>query len=398
MKMVLYQGLVLVLLSVMGAVDVVSTCGFDVCRDVPGYCTGGKLCDTNDACQSMCVCGPESTAPECKSASDVNATLTPANDVTQSNDVTLSNDTTTVPTSSQCFPVCEEGFTCLNLGGHFTTCVEDPEPRIDACHSSYTLRDVSERRCLGSECIYGKCHEFGHCECDDNAKGFLCEQRCCRNCGDHGSCFYVDNVTQTCACDAGFTGADCEVELPCSCVHGRCSAGVGSPCECDDGWAGDDCTLSCTIPCQSGYKCVSISNTALTCMPVTTQIIDVTSANPLRVYNACDANYEPRPPEERSCFQGALMCEHGRCVESDQGTYCQCDIGVSPGNGQLCRETCCKFCGEHGRCYYHAQEKEEKCNCDDKYSGDFCEMRKFTPSIGYTLSISFLLFALVYLF
>ncbi|KAH3847083.1 hypothetical protein DPMN_089397 [Dreissena polymorpha] len=93
-------------------------------------------------------------------------------------------------------------------------------PRLDACNSSYVLRPVKERSCMGMyNCVYGTCFTQAKmivCQRDIGvAPGQLCEHKCCKDCGAHGRCYY--NVTQKeerCNCDANYTGSMCEIYNP----------------------------------------------------------------------------------------------------------------------------------------------------------------------------------------
>ena len=59
------------------------------------------------------------------------------------------------------------------------------------------------------------------------------------DCGMHGSC-----AGGSCQCEAGYSGAACDVYDPCMGVdcggHGRC---VGGICQCEAGYSGDRCEV-----------------------------------------------------------------------------------------------------------------------------------------------------------
>ncbi|XP_052257830.1 toll-like receptor 13 isoform X1 [Dreissena polymorpha] len=75
---------------------------------------------------------------------------------------------------------------------------------------------------------------------------------------------------------------------------------------------------------------------------------------------------------------GYFNCTYGTCVIQEHSFFCQCDIGVSP--GQLCEHKCCKNCENNGKCYYHPVLKE-MCNCDKNYTGKLCEI--YDPQVKY---------------
>lgn len=88
----------------------------------------------------------------------------------------------------------------------------------DACSDKYKYRPREERHCVtGLECKYGKCSSMNYgsyiafeCKCDRGAKGLLCEQKCCLNCGTNGRCDFKPDGTPFCFCRRGFYGYRCE--------------------------------------------------------------------------------------------------------------------------------------------------------------------------------------------
>lgn len=74
------------------------------------------------------------------------------------------------------------------------------EEHVHVCSDNYTLRPPSERYCIGVFCRYGKCvvTERGNhrCQCDHGGDGGLCENRCCKSCGDFGC--KIINGTEYC--------------------------------------------------------------------------------------------------------------------------------------------------------------------------------------------------------
>ncbi|XP_052777288.1 protein eyes shut homolog [Mya arenaria] len=235
---------------------------------------------------------------------------------------------------------------------------EKPDgPASDPCDAEYVLRNKSDRLCVGGTCKYGYCYkELGpeFCKCDASAWGLYCDQACCKDCSENGICKQNSTTqTESCSCSGGYTGEFCEIKGTCPCLNGQCRSSSLSECDCDDGWSGDECDLE-------------------------TPTISTTLETIVRTYNVCEEAYKKRPLNERKCSNVIMDCHFGRCVTKGL-VYCKCDIGVSPGD-QLCKEKCCKYCGEHGDCYYNTKLEQEMCNCHDNYTGDLCESKKVFPS------------------
>ncbi|KAH3696182.1 delta and Notch-like epidermal growth factor-related receptor [Dreissena polymorpha] len=257
---------------------------------------------------------------------------------------------------------------------------------VDVCSPTYIKRPESERSCNGYalSCEFGVCIEGTdtiRCECDLGASGQLCEQRCCRDCGPHGSCRVVPGYQkEECHCDENYTGVFCEspihmkttsqrlterntypTHIPCKCVHGSCYSYLTGTCNCYKGWTGTICDISCTDHCDQGRTCEEVSGKVI-CIP---NGVEKSS------HNACSSDYVFRPEAERSCMD-ILYCTYGTCVIDVNGFSCMCDFGVSP--SQRCEHKCCKECGGHRECIYNAERKEELCYCDTNYKGSMCEI------------------------
>lgn len=86
-----------------------------------------------------------------------------------------------------------------------------------------------------------------------------------------------------------------------------------------------------------------------------------------RVNDTCDPNYERPSSNENGCF---IPCFKGVCRIYSTGTfYCVCDPHAY---GSNCMQTCCKDCGEFGRCVRNLTNVEV-CECSSNYTGEFCE-------------------------
>lgn len=88
----------------------------------------------------------------------------------------------------------------------------------DACSNRYKYKAIEIRSCsTGLECEYGRCSSkfYGsyvafECTCDKGARGLLCEQKCCLDCGSNGQCDFYPDGTPFCFCRRGYYGTRCE--------------------------------------------------------------------------------------------------------------------------------------------------------------------------------------------
>ncbi|KAH3847105.1 hypothetical protein DPMN_089419 [Dreissena polymorpha] len=182
---------------------------------------------------------------------------------------------------------------------------------------NYVKRPESERSCSGIflSCEYGICiKETGvkRCECDLGATGPLCEHRCCRDCGAHGSCRIIPK--DGCDCERNYKGKNCEtrIEVPdifCNCVHGSCNE--AGTCKCYEGWTGATCEISCTDNCGQGNTCVKVFGKVM-CMQTGLETTSQRSITIIPRLDACNSSYVLRPVKERSCM-GMYNCVYGTC-------------------------------------------------------------------------------------
>ena len=166
-------------------------------------------------------------------------------------------------------------------------------------------------------CVCNAGYTGADCEVDiDDCEG----QRCSGN----GLC--MDEVNSyTCVCNAGYTGADCEddidecflMERVCS-GHGNCSHGIASfTCSCDPGYTGADCETDIddcdAINCSGNGGCVDMVNMFLCdCEP------GYTGAD-------CETNIDDCV--NRNCSG------NGVCVDGVNSFSCECVSGFT---GEMC--------------------------------------------------------------
>ena len=156
------------------------------------------------------------------------------------------------------------------------------------------------------------CEMFNHC--DSNAV----------TCSDQGTCTN-DLDSYTCVCNAGYTGADCDVDID-ECLlmervcsgHGNCSHGIASfTCSCYLGYTGQRCgtdTDECDgINCSGNGRCVDMVNMFLCdCEP------GYTGAD-------CETNIDDCV--NRNCSG------NGVCVDGVNSFSCECVSGFT---GEMC--------------------------------------------------------------
>ncbi|XP_061178581.1 sushi, von Willebrand factor type A, EGF and pentraxin domain-containing protein 1-like [Saccostrea echinata] len=219
----------------------------------PFQCQHGYCNKTNR--NQKCVCDKNWTGDRCTRmdcspcGSGVSCTNTPSCDGIICESPRTTKEVTRPPTSPSalnlrplaerlCAPSfeCIHGF-CRNTGGISCVCdrgykglfcsdsvptttptVEEDDP--DVCSEDYSLRPLSVRNCFAAfTCKYGVCvtkrGAVGprySCVCDPHASGEKCEHKCCRNCGDFGSCV-VNNGEQLCNCQMGHSGDFCNITV-----------------------------------------------------------------------------------------------------------------------------------------------------------------------------------------
>lgn len=103
-----------------------------------------------------------------------------------------------------------------------------------------------------------------------------CPEKCNEGCNSNS---YCDCGSESCECKAGYTGADCQIDVCASALcseHGSCSARylgrsvpvIEKACICEDTWLGERCDRSpCVemdIDCGTGL-CIALSETEATC-------------------------------------------------------------------------------------------------------------------------------------
>ncbi len=217
---------------------------------------------------------------------------------------------------------CEPGFFLQNCTG------------ICPLNCEENICDINSGLC--NACIPGKWFEdctkdCGHCANKDlNSNSSICDIET-GNCDEKG-------------CEAGFYGADCNLECPKDCVDGRCD-NEGKCLNCPPGTWGNSCESTCDINCN-----------------LTTANCDITTGFCLN----CNSGFYTSDIDQKECLQCKENCLK-ECSASEGCFECK-----EPHQfGQWCEEECpnCKE-GEDGKfCYRNGTCLGE---CIQTFYSEFC--------------------------
>ena len=219
-------------------------------------------------------------------------------------------------------------------------CSSDPQSgywqgeRCDSCAAGWAGEACTQPCLTGSNgytCSgHGECLPTGSCSCQDGYCSVDCSvvPGLCAGAGD--------------LCPAGYYGSQCEKQCGCG-SHGTCSAGYygTGACACDLGWTGADCSLQC----EGGAECVM----QFTCDPLTAKCVCPSGMVTTSGGGLCST---PCPGPAADPCNG-----HGVCNTTAQ---CTCNAGYG---GPECSLRCPhdawgKVCSGHGACQGGA------CACD----------------------------------
>ncbi len=149
--------------------------------------------------------------------------------------------------------MCISSFTCCNFANVEGNCIENcpqnsnsTEDFVCECLPGYTGGDCSEEI---DECSPNPCQNNGNCT--DFLNGY------------------------NCACDADYTGTNCDANIIDDCDPNPCQNGgdcvdmlSGYNCTCSGGYTGLNCSMSaCSdLPCQNDGTCVQGSTGEVSCV------------------------------------------------------------------------------------------------------------------------------------
>ena len=229
--------------------------------------------------------------------------------------------------------------------------------------AGYFGRNGSVVECGG----HGSCTEKRKCACDQGYTGAQCfDMTCASNCSStatatRGACYRPPGETEdACRCAAGFNGATCQFSgchgavkvgnstLECG-GHGACNH-MTNKCQCAEGYLG--------LGCERNEKCVDGCINGICTSGICKCFLGATGSR-------CD---KPTCGFESKCNG------HGECVDEKKGLgpRCQCAPAYT---GATCESKKCPVdengatCSNHGLC-----NDQAKCSCEDGWSGKNCEL------------------------
>ncbi|TNJ29722.1 Tenascin-like protein [Giardia muris] len=249
-------------------------------------------------------------------------------------------------------------FATFLLGASAITCPKDEVEVDGACYPETCVFDGTvcnnKGKCEDNACVC----DFRYLLSDKGCYPTECVDTLSHLCSDHGTCVYDDQwKIYTCDCEEGFMG------FGSSCVHPNCMK--------------DDAV------CSYYGECADDENGVPHCVcPYVTEGEYCERCSDVAVATADDRCVDPTCMTEQPDGTSLECNGHGYCfvpnVDDDHTWMCICDFGTFPMNSGLsCVSLMCisdtakeEICSNHGVCL------NDKCACDDDYTGDRCEYKK----------------------
>ena len=275
------------------------------------------------------------TTPVCQSdsaAEDYNTCYCPAHAICTSSSGSGSGSSGSDSSGENGEENSEDGFVCED--GYYKsgdTCVEchisgatgcSDEETATSCSENYYLSAASCISCPANATCAGGTDDF---VCSDgweqNEAGTACVAAA-TECSGHGT----KDENDTCVCQGGYTGTDCETQI--TCVNGTWTE---NGCDCDDDWYGPLCDSDC-----DGFK--DTGNTCYLCSEPS--VVFYTLAEECM---RCKSSSYPRRNYEGYC---SLTCEGQTVYDFYSGLCKTCqELADSPRHLTRTFEEDCSKCG-----------------------------------------------------
>ena len=252
--------------------------------------------------------------------------------------------------------VCADGYDGPNCSD-VDECASQPCRNGGTCHHSADVRGEDHPAHEQLRAAWVGRHV---CACASGYAGVECQ---CLHCGDHGTCQFDGR----CICEAGFVGAQCEINID-ECASAPCkNDGVCEDlddayrCTCLQGFAGERCQTDvdecASQPCAPHGNCIDqVDGYSCACRG------DFIGEH-CTVECGCGANGEQR---NIAAAREAGDCSAGSC-------FC---------TGNSVGEYCAESCGEHGT------SNGWRCSCADDWIGERCDTQCSCGEYGEQVDIA----------
>ena len=272
------------------------------------------------------------------------------------------------------------------------------------CKDDFFKGKSCENYCSSATCK-GKdsqCTDMGTCACGRGNTGVFCDFTCNASsatgtgCHGHGACNpkKLREDERLCECDDPWQGNNCQCNSQITCNgHGQCVPDTGK-CNCDTDWFGKDCKTfcnpietcndkgicddgqcKCTDKDYKGDSCQYYCNPECEKGGICAEYPAGKGKGIIRLKCKCKCNFYGDLCEiyDQGCNQSNYCKNGGCCVGTRQ---CKCNEGYFGLQCDITKSNCdTEKCYGRGRCNYDEKGKlNDKCTCDEGFSGNNCEL------------------------